>query len=344
MVLQILVLCPILLEVLGISDSGGLVRRHATVDNRGKPRIHDAKTQVSPSAVKECSTFEGQTFDCSKPPEGSTIPKVVHFMYKTKIVSDEQWPNLVWKFAFEAWKKHFPEPDFKYMFWDEDTINKQFKTHCSQHFELYQSFASNISRSDLSRYCLLHEIGGIYADLDYEPRDNFYKSFSPGKVNLLESPYNHEILQNSLMASPPGQEFWLDLLKADKHRKGIMDPTSATGPHVLDQVAFQFLNNDMLQLQGHALRGDVNMLPCKEFQRRTHVSLSRAEERLLDKMKPGCSLLNLENYKAMKGIHWGTLSWRTGKFKGKVDIDEIQVLWGAVHGTWALMNGNGSLF
>eukprot|EP00746_Dinoflagellata_sp_MGD_P000316 gnl/MRDRNA2_/MRDRNA2_100561_c0_seq1.p1 gnl/MRDRNA2_/MRDRNA2_100561_c0~~gnl/MRDRNA2_/MRDRNA2_100561_c0_seq1.p1 ORF type:complete len:344 (-),score=48.19 gnl/MRDRNA2_/MRDRNA2_100561_c0_seq1:20-1051(-) len=328
--------CLIASMVSGNSGANSLVRRHATVDARGHPLAVAAKGPIK-LFNRQCSTFRGEAFNCSAPPEGNAIPKVLHFMYKTKIESDKQWPNLVWKFAFTAWKTYFPIEDFQYMFWDEGTIVEQFKVHCGDYLELYQSFTSNISRSDLSRYCLLHEYGGIYADLDYEPRENFYSSFLPGRVNLLESPYDHEILQNSLMASPPGQEFWLDLLHHAKSRKQIQDPTSATGPHILDAVAFQFESNKTKHVQEYALREDVSMLPCSKFQRRTH-RYALPEEMILDKEKPGCSPLDLENFKTMKGIHWGTLSWRSGKYEGKVDLNQFQNLWAAIHGTSLLMN------
>lgn len=352
-----LVLCPIFFfHASGNSHSGSLVRRHVAIDSKATPTESKAGAMAQKShgntsraLAQNCTTLQGQIFDCRRPPEGKAIPKIIHFMYKRQIKKDSDWPNLVWKYAFNGWKQHYPDKEYKYMFWDDDAVLKQFQRHCPDYSSLYKSFANNISRSDLSRYCILHEFGGIYADLDYEPRANFYSSLLPGKISLLESPYSHEILQNSLMASPPGETFWADMLAGahGKYRRDLPDPTSATGPHIVDAIAFGFpqVTGSSLKfpaLQEYKLRDDVNMLPCGKFQRRTH-RFAPEEERLLDQEKPGCSMLDLNNFKQMKGIHWGTWSWRTGQMGGKVDCAEIQKFWGVLHGTLAKMNGPAGL-
>merc|ERR1719261_1622052 len=115
------------------------------------------------------------------------------------------------------------------MFWDDEAIDKQFKRYCPGHRKLYESCNSNISRADLARYCILLEFGGVYSDLDYEPRKSFGGDFPPGKVSLIQSPYKYETLQNSLMASPVEHPFWLDILNLAHEYGKLTDPTAATG-------------------------------------------------------------------------------------------------------------------
>lgn len=282
----------------------------------------------------------------AKENSATPIPKIVHFMYKDNLlnVNRSTWPNPVWRFAFEAWQKHFNEIEYKYVFWDEHAIDQQFKKHCSAHVKLYGSFENNISRSDLARYCILHEQGGIYADLDYEPRENFYDSLHPGKVNLIESPYEGENLQNSLMASPPGHSFWTHLLAVAGPRAHklnpdqLQNPTIATGPILLDTLSFQSGKWDDPKSWEPAslswadakfwkarLRSDVNKLPCKEFQHRMHKPRTQHND------KPGCGFLTYYEVDHVKGIHWGTQSW-FDVGKGEVENSDMRELFSRMHG------------
>lgn len=204
------------------------------------------------------------------------------------------------------------------MFWDEDAIDAQFKRHCSGHLKLFQSFKSNISRADLARYCILHELGGIYSDLDYEPRVDFSNDLAPGRVNLIQSPYKYETFQNSLMASPPGHAFWSDLLDLAHQFEKLSDPTAATGPRLLDALSIMRSTDNSTSF----IRPDVHILPCEEFQLKTHSDKNTG--------KPFCPKLTKKNIHQVKGIHWGTWSWyNIGQ--GKVYNKEIENLFLDLH-------------
>jgi mannosyltransferase OCH1-like enzyme len=258
-------------------------------------------------ALKPCTTLQS----CNP------VPNIVHFMFKTDITKMRYLPNPVWREALLGWRRHFNADQWQYMFWDEDAIDKQFKRHCSGHIKLFESFKSNISRADLARYCILHELGGIYSDLDYEPRSNFGNDLAPGKVNLIQSPYKYETFQNSLMASPPGHAFWSDLLDLAHEFGSLTDPTAATGPRLVDALSIIHHKNNVT-----SIRPDVNILPCQQFQLKTHSDDNTG--------KPQCPMLSNSNVADVKGIHWGTWSWyNIGQ--GKVYNKEIEDLFLDLH-------------
>lgn len=234
------------------------------------------------------------------------VPKIVHFMFKKDLtLSNAQWPNPVWKASFESWRKHFPEPEYMYRFWTDSTIDRFFKDSCSEHYVLFQTYTKEIYKSDLSRYCILKNMGGIYADLDYEPRVNFYNDLTPNKVSLIQSAYHHEEFQNALMAAPVGDKFthyWNGLFDlAELRRQFNEGPVEATGPKLLDDYP---LNSDVSL---------VNKLSCSHYQPKIHMDGQP--------VKKECGYLTAETARKVKGIHWGTVSWAGYKW-GQLQPDD----------------------
>jgi FkbM family methyltransferase len=220
------------------------------------------------------------------------IPKIVHHVYKTDI-SNGPWPNELWKTSFLAWKKFFPEPEYKHIFWSDDEVAAFIQEECSDFSQEFSAEKREIVKSDFSRYCLMWKLGGIYADLDYMPMRNFYEDLSPGMVNLVESPYRSETFQNSLMASPADNEYWEKLMRLATYTMKASNILLAAGPQLLD----------VLPLTHNASM--VHTLPCNEFQRATHLNEERAAR------SKGCRSLKPEDVadKSLKGIHWGTVSY-----------------------------------
>lgn len=234
-----------------------------------------------------------------------TIPKIVHHMYKVDLAAKASngkavWPNKIWEVSYKGWMRHFPEPEYEHIFWPDENVTAFFKARCPEHFDLYESKQVAIEKVDISRYCILKELGGIYADLDYEPRQNFFKDLSPSAVNLVQSPYISETVQNSLMASPAHHPYWQIVLDtAQKHQAGSV--LQVSGPQLLDSL-----------METHIETGShgVHVLPCNQFQRATKF---RAQE-TLSSLAKGCRVLAPSDFedKTLKGIHWGTVSWQGG--------------------------------
>jgi hypothetical protein len=182
-----------------------------------------------------------------KPP---VFPKVVHQQWKTDKIPEgstqEMWRGL--------WKQHFPEPEYTYMLWTDETQRELIKNHFPFFLDTYDNYRFNIQRADAVRYFILYMYGGIYADLDYEPLTNFYDYLPKDRVALVESPYQYnEYLQNSLMSSPLHDPFW-------NHTFAVL-MKDASAP-VLSSTGPVFLDN-MIKTAKHPYWA----LPCENFQR-----------------------------------------------------------------------------
>lgn len=251
-------------------------------------------------------------------PGTERIPKIVHHIYKSDI-SRGPWPNAIWKQSFTAWKSLFPEPEYKHIFWSDDKVNAFFRKNCPRQFKAFASEKRDIVRSDLSRYCIMWRLGGIYADLDYQPLQNFYSDLRPDKVNLVQSPYISETFQNSLMASPPHHMYWKKLMDLAQFTVRARSVLLAAGPQLLETLPLT--HNSTV----------VHTLPCNVFQRATHTD----EREKQASLRKHCKLLQADSVKdkTLKGIHWGTVSYddQTGLSASKMPTG-VQALFQEVHG------------
>lgn len=144
------------------------------------------------------------------------VPKIIHKLAPEK----EKW-NPLWHQCDESWKKHFPENEYVYKYYNDTDIDNYVKEHFPQYLDFYNNLPFHIIKIDFVRFCILYREGGIYADLDYYVYKNFYEDlsnpFMAGKGRdcwILEAYFNlqevkDEEVQNSLMISTPWQIFWL---------------------------------------------------------------------------------------------------------------------------------------
>ena len=137
------------------------------------------------------------------------IPKIVHQQAPRDL---NKWHRL-WFRCSETWHTKFWDHDYR--LWDDETLDAFVKKEYPQYYESYISFPLMILKVDFCRPLLLHKFGGIYADLDYLVVHNFREYLDDTKINIVESPVSmfpswQETIQNSLMASPPNCQFWLD--------------------------------------------------------------------------------------------------------------------------------------
>ena len=170
------------------------------------------------------------------------IPKIIH---QTAPKDKKKWPET-WKICQKTWKKHFPSPEYKYMFWNDDDLDIFIKRNYNWFYKYYKGYKSNICRVDSARYFILHYYGGIYADMDFYCFKNFYDKLEQDKICIVESPYKfNESLQNSLMASPKNHIHWnnvfSDLVKY-RNKQIISD---ISGPRLLD-ISFKNINIQVL--------------------------------------------------------------------------------------------------
>ena len=73
----------------------------------------------------------------------------------------------------DTWKRDYP--DWEYRLWDNARMNDFVRSYYPQYLDIYSRFPYHVQRWDAIRYLILHKIGGMYVDFDYEsiePMDN----------------------------------------------------------------------------------------------------------------------------------------------------------------------------
>jgi len=158
------------------------------------------------------------------------IPKIIHQTWKTNEIP------LEWQEHQKTWKTLFPEPDYKYMFWTDHDNRNLIKTKFSWFLPIYDGYAKNIERADAIRYFILYEYGGIYADMDYSVRYNFYESLVSGKINVVQDYRNVGTISNFLMASPVKNKLWKDVFRGLVENRNHSYTLQSTGPAMLSSV------------------------------------------------------------------------------------------------------------
>ena len=170
--------------------------------------------------------------DNIKTNEPAELPKIIHHICPTDF---KKW-NQKWFLCYHSWKSLYPPPEYTHMHWDDKELTEFIDTNYPWFSDMYKSYDVNIKRYDIARLFLLYHYGGIYADMDYIVYKNFFDELPKDKISIPESPYKwNEEIQNSLMMSPPKQEFWLLAIDAAYNKKDY-DVFSATGPQLLTPI------------------------------------------------------------------------------------------------------------
>lgn len=168
-----------------------------------------------------------------------TIPKVLHFTWKTKTLT--RFAQRVWG----EWEKS--HPDWELRLWDDADIRALVADHYPEHLATFDSYKSGIYRADAFRFFVLHKFGGVYADLDVLPVGNlgdligrtdcFVGADTEKHVRDNEAFRGMPMsLCNAFMGSVPGHIFWQRCLEA-LARCVCDDVVDATGPRFVNGVA-----------------------------------------------------------------------------------------------------------
>lgn len=168
------------------------------------------------------------------------IPRILHQTWK-----DARIPE-----RFQPWQASWQRlnPGFEFRLWTDEGIGRFIEARYPEWSSVMQGYRAPISRVDLARYLILHQYGGVYADLDEE----CLKPFDPlleGRTFIIGTePVTHErdakavqrglknLLCPTVIASAPGHPFWEHLfehLRAAAHEPDALD---ATGPFLLTRA------------------------------------------------------------------------------------------------------------
>jgi mannosyltransferase OCH1-like enzyme len=160
------------------------------------------------------------------------IPRIVHQLWKTDDIPAR------WERSVQSVKRY--HKGWEYKLWTDAEIDSYVRTHHARFYPVFAGFNRHIMRVDVFRYILMHDIGGLYCDLDYE----FVRPFDYGDAALVlsleyDEVYGDDVNQvaNYVFASIPKHTLWRDVLdnlqQFPPHAAAQSDVCSVTGPWYL---------------------------------------------------------------------------------------------------------------
>ena len=82
------------------------------------------------------------------------ISKIIH---QTAPSDTKKW-HPIWSHCQKTWKYCFPEPEYKYMFWNDDDLLELIKNDFPDFLQLYNDFGQHvILKVDFARYAILYK-------------------------------------------------------------------------------------------------------------------------------------------------------------------------------------------
>lgn len=168
------------------------------------------------------------------------IPKILHQTWKNTTIPEDLTAYR------QSWKEH--HPDWSFVLWTDDANRELIRQKYTWFLPIYDRYPEAIMRADAARYFILHQFGGVYADLDFQalrPIDPLLKNTQ--MVVGLE-PELHlalplavernlsQILCNAFMASIPLHPFWEHVFQKLREFAHSHGPLDATGPFLLTRA------------------------------------------------------------------------------------------------------------
>jgi hypothetical protein len=167
-------------------------------------------------------------------PQTCAIPRLLHQTWKT-----DRIPFSFGKYV-RSWvdvggvnSEHGgTETPWQYYLWTDKMSRHFVATRFPQHLSMWDALPQKIMRADLLRYMVLYDIGGVYADLDFQalqPLDTWLPTLlkEKGKEHhhhscvLGQEPLPHahvlykvpSLVCNAIMMSCPHHPFWLEIIE-----------------------------------------------------------------------------------------------------------------------------------
>lgn len=218
--------------------------------------------------------------------------------------SQKLW-HPIWKDCYSTWKKHFPQDEYEHIMWTDDKISDFIEEEYPEYFFLYHAFPFKIMGFDIARCLVLHKYGGIYTDMDYFCVKNFYDDLNKNLI-LVEGTNPSELVQNSLMCSKKGHEFWIKYLELVEYR------------YHDSCVLRNYPRIRTPEFSEYVLR--VTGPGCLEKTVKVYNKINKEQIQILDRSIYNSIMLDIEsekNYKQIKCFHALTGKW------GYSNVNEI---------------------
>lgn len=142
------------------------------------------------------------------------IPKIIHHIAP----KDRKLWHPLWNPCYMSWFDQYPEDEYKHILWnDREDIDNLVRDNYSQYFEFYNNLPYHIMKIDIARLLILHNMGGIYTDMDVFCYQNFFNDITK-EITLMEASCDSEMVQNCLMSSIPNSNFIIECIEKIKDK------------------------------------------------------------------------------------------------------------------------------
>lgn len=174
------------------------------------------------------------------------MPRIIFQTWKSRRIIPDN---------YRYWRQTFIDhnPGHKVLLWDDDDNRRFIEQQFPWFLNTYNSYPTEIFRADAVRYFFLFHHGGFYADMDTECLHPIDRTTARGDVILCRMGANASFphsLPNAVMASRPGQLFWLYVIRTmmeavESAQTGQhWGPEEMTGPVLLKHAYDRFAELD----------------------------------------------------------------------------------------------------
>lgn len=170
------------------------------------------------------------------PLETVQIPKIIHQIWLGSPLPEK------YAYFVTSWKKK--HPDWQYILWDEKKIQALENFSCKRLYEKSKSYGA---KSDIARYEILKQFGGIYVDTDFEcikPFDDLIKN-STFLIGINNDP--HISFINALIGCTPNHRIMHEAVNSISSIKSLstelMDIINTTGPGLTTRLILEHIQD-----------------------------------------------------------------------------------------------------
>lgn len=181
------------------------------------------------------------------------IPHAIHQVWNTAEVPSVYPPAYI-----RSWAGN--HPDYAYRLWTFADLVGLAGRRFPDFLAVFRSDTAAVIKADFGRLMVLHDVGGVYADLDYACLRHLGPIIDVPGRELVASEMNtgNAYVHNALMASAPGHPLILDVL-----RKGLANwltgerqPERVVGPDVFGPAVRRYVGPDLY------LAPPAELCPC----------------------------------------------------------------------------------
>lgn len=186
------------------------------------------------------SLYTGDLLDALQAISGSNdratykIPKRIYQSWITKDGMPEKMAKNV-----QSWKDL--NPDYEHVFFNDTEQRNWMESHCQEYWPAWRDMVLPAGRADLFRYCILYTLGGVWSDIDVEPKQGL-SDFMNDNATLVVvhdggmKEYGDVYLYNAFLASIKGHASLkraMDIIWEHYTKRLLASAVTCTGPGVL---------------------------------------------------------------------------------------------------------------